>query len=149
MKAFTARTKYIAEHPPALAFYCSDGRFTEPVEELLHELGHARLDTLTLPGGPGLLSMQTAKFGELDSARGAASFLIAGHGIRDVVLIAHEGCGYYRARMGGRAPADIEKAQLADLDACTRELRRAHPTLVVQRFYARVVDGRVAFERIA
>ena len=148
MKTFTARTKFVAEHPHALALYCSDGRFTESVEELARELGHARLDTMTLPGGPGLLSMQTAKFGDLDTTRRAASFLVAGHGIRDVVLIAHQGCGYYRARMGTRSPAEIEKAQLADLDTCARELVRAHPALVVHRYYARVVDGRVVFEHV-
>jgi len=147
LDAFTARTAYVADHPHALAFYCSDGRFTEPVEELLRELGHARLDTLTMPGGPGLLAMRTAKFADLDAARRGASFLITAHAIREVVLIAHQGCGYYRTRMTGRAPADIEQAQLADLDTCARELQRAHPLLVAHRFYARVDGGRVRFER--
>jgi hypothetical protein len=146
---FTAKTPYVAEHPHALAFYCSDGRFTEPVEELLRSLGHARLDTLTMPGGPGLLSMTTAKFGDLDAARRGAGFLIAGHAIREVVLIAHQGCGYYRARLAGRAAEAIEKAQLADLEVAARELVRAHPLLVAHRYYARVVDGRVRFERVA
>ena len=50
---FQSSTPYEPSHPKALAIYCSDGRFTQPVEDLLHSLGHARLDTCTLPGGPG------------------------------------------------------------------------------------------------
>ena len=45
---------YDAAYPDALAVYCSDGRFTRAVDELLAKLGHPRLDTLTIPGGPGL-----------------------------------------------------------------------------------------------
>ena len=44
---FQGRTAFHEEHPTALAVYCSDGRFTESVEELLRALGHERLDTLT------------------------------------------------------------------------------------------------------
>ena len=95
---FTTTSGFDAEHPSTLALYCSDGRYTHPVEELLDHLGHARLDTLTLPGGPGLLSLTAAGFVELDATKRSASFLITGHRIRDVFLIAHAGCGYYRAR---------------------------------------------------
>ena len=51
MDSFSPRMRFEATHPEALAVYCSDGRFTDAVEELLHHLGYTRLDTLTLPGG--------------------------------------------------------------------------------------------------
>ena len=93
-----AKTPFDAKHPDALAMYCSDGRFTEAIEELLHGLGHARLDTLTVPGGPALLDLTSSNLGAVDVMREAATFLIQGHRIKRVVLLGHEGCGYYKAR---------------------------------------------------
>ncbi|MCX5743192.1 MAG: hypothetical protein NT062_11930 [Proteobacteria bacterium] len=147
--SFTSRTPFLAEHPQALAFYCSDGRFTNPVEELLHELGHARLDTLTMPGGAALLNGLTAKFGDLDAARRAASFLIEGHDIREVFLIAHEGCGYYRRRMAGKSAVEIEAAQANDLQVAAKLLVRAHPTITTHAYFARVIDAHVRFDQRA
>ena len=135
-------------HPHALAFYCSDGRFTEPVEDLLRTLGHARLDTLTMPGGPGLLNPLTASYGELDAVRKAASFLIDGHAITEVFLIAHAGCGYYKKKMAHRKPEDIVAMQLKDLDLATKHLERVHTGLSVRCYFARPVDGHVQFDPV-
>ena len=56
-----------ASHPKALAIYCSDGRFTSAVEVLLEAVGHDRLDTMTLPGGPALLCTSAANLSEVDT----------------------------------------------------------------------------------
>jgi len=147
-KPVRASAPYIAEHPTALAIYCSDGRFTEPVEELLRALGHERLDTLTLPGGPGLLVTGLAQVAENQAVRKATSFLVRGHALTDAVLVAHEGCGFYRARMPRETPEAIERRQLADLRAASVELLREHPQLKVRLFVAIVRDGYVFFTPI-
>jgi hypothetical protein len=134
-------------HPQALAVYCSDGRFTRWVEALLRQLGHERLDTMTLPGGPALLCTSGANLSEVDTFTRAAHFLIEGHHIGHAVLIAHEGCGYYKSRYGRMAPAQIERLQHEHLGTAAKVLGRRHPGLTVERFYARVSTGRVAFER--
>jgi len=133
-------------HPHALAVYCSDGRFTRAVEALVRRLGHDRLDTMTLPGGPALLCTSGANLSEVDTFTRAAHFLIEGHQIGHVVLVAHEGCGYYRHRHGRLATPQIERLQHEHLGAAARVLLRRHPELEVQRFYARVSDGKVVFE---
>lgn len=147
--AFTTRSTFRADHPAALALYCSDGRYTQAVEELLKHLGHARLDTLTLPGGPGLLSMGSAAFVELDATKRGASFLIAGHGIRDVFLIAHDGCGYYRSRNPRKEPAAIARIQREDLRAAAGALEAAHRQLATHLYYARPHAGHVTFDPVA
>jgi hypothetical protein len=147
--AFTTRSPFDAGHPPALALYCSDGRYTQSVEELLLHLGHDRLDTLTLPGGPGLLSMTSAGFVELDSTRRGATFLITGHGIRDVFLIAHEGCGYYRARNPRMSPTAIARVQREDLRAAAAALETSHTKLATHLYYARPHAGHVTFDPVA
>jgi hypothetical protein len=141
-------------HPDALAVYCSDGRFTEAVEGLLRGLGHPRLDTMTLPGGAALFEVRRSDFMGLETVRSAATFLVRGHAIKHVVLLAHEGCGYYRARSAGGDPERMREAQWADLRAAARWFRDAHPTVEVRLFYARIATPehgqgrRIAFDRV-
>ena len=87
-------------HPSALAVYCSDGRFTRAVEALLRRLGHDRLDTMTLPGGPALLNHGPADLSEVFIFSRATRFLIDAHKIKHAVLLAHQNCGFYQARFG-------------------------------------------------
>jgi hypothetical protein len=147
--SFTAKSRFNPDHPPALALYCSDGRYTQPVEELLHHLGHDRLDTLTLPGGPGLLSLTSAGFVELDATKRGAGFLIVGHKIRDVFLIAHQGCGYYRARLAGKDGQTVARIQREDLRAAAGALETAHAGLTTHLYYARLHGDHVTFDSVA
>jgi hypothetical protein len=143
---FVATAVYEPSHPSALALYCSDGRFTESVEELLRSLGHARLDTLTMPGGPGLFNVWMSGMSDSTAIATGAKFLIEGHKIARVILVAHEGCGYYRKHLGGRSPADIREKQEDDLRLAARALQGIRSGLRVDRYYARVADHRVAFD---
>ncbi len=146
MNTFSARPGFDATHPNALAMYCSDGRFTESVEELLRDLGFPRLDTLTLPGGPGLVELTSAPSAAIETARHALTFLIKGHHITRVVLIAHEGCGYYKSRFAYDSPDYSLRRQLADLRAAERWVRGEHAGVEVSSYFARVTEARVVFE---
>lgn len=145
---FRAKSGYRAEHPKALAMYCSDGRFTEAVEELLRALGHDRLDTMTLPGGPGLLNTWSAQVTDLDAVRRGSAFLIEGHALTDVVLLAHAGCGYYRARFGNRSPEELISRQLHDLRVAATDLRLRCRGVRVRAFFARPENTGVAFDSV-
>lgn len=145
---FRARTGYRAEHPKALAMYCSDGRFTEAVEELLRALGHERLDTMTLPGGPGLLNTWSAQVTDLDAVRRGSAFLIEGHALTDVVLLAHAGCGYYRARFGNRTAEELVSRQLHDLRVAATDLRLRCRGVQVRAFFARPDSAGVVFDAV-
>ncbi len=143
MKSKTAFTK---DHPNALAIYCSDGRFTDAVEELGHSLGHKRLDVVCLPGGPALLDLGSASFSALEAVRTGASFLVRGHATKHVLLIAHEGCGYYKDRYRFEAPEEIQRQQLDDLRTAAGWLLGAHPDLAIAMYFARPDAGKVSFE---
>ena len=147
---FVSVSRFQPEHPRALALYCSDGRFTGPVEELLESLGHDRLNTVTLPGGPALLDLWSASYADRDAVARALSFLIEGHALTHLVLVAHEGCGYYRARHALLAPAEVEKRQVQDLRTAAAAIRTANSRtpLDVALFYARAADGAVRFEPV-
>ena len=146
---FVSREPYDAAHPRALALYCSDGRFTSAVEELLRTLGHDRLDTLTLPGGPALLVSTIAQVAEHQAVRKASAFLIRGHALTHAVLLAHEGCGFYRNRMPRDAADVIARRQVTDLRAAAAELLREHKSLDVRLYFASVAGERVTFTAVS
>ncbi len=146
---FESASHFDAHHPNALAIYCSDGRYTEAVENLLRHLGHERLDTLTMPGGPGLLNLRSAAFADTDAITRGASFLIRGHSIEKVVLLAHSGCGYYRARFVAQTPESIYARQIVDLRAAGQSMKAIHPGIEVSMYYARTAGNRVRFEHLA
>jgi len=135
-------------YPDALAVYCSDGRFTAAVDELLETLGHPRLDTLTIPGGPGLFNHRTSGYSDCDTFSRSAEFLIREHNITTVVLMAHQGCGFYGRKFPDLSPAQIEQRQRDDLRLAVRELTATHPRLRVAAYVAVPADGRVRFEPV-
>jgi len=136
---FQAHADFDPHHPSALALWCSDGRFTGAVEELLAKLGQPRLDTMTLPGGPALLDATSSSLAGVEVVREAASFLIKAHVIKDVVLVAHEGCGYYRARYRYESPDAMQRRQLADLRSAARWVAGTHSGVVARCYFASVV----------
>lgn len=143
-----SQTLYDSTHPTALAMYCSDGRFTKSVEELLKALGYDRLDTLTIPGGAAHLSPATATRSELELFGDAASFLISAHHITHVVLLAHDHCGHYRHRFKHLDDDAMRTMQEADLRAARQTLKAGHPGLEVRTYFATPYTGRVRFDEI-
>ncbi len=135
-------------YPTALAVYCSDGRFTASVDELLATLGHPRLDTLTIPGGPGLLNHRTSGYGDCDTFSRSAEFLIREHHLTTVVLLAHEKCGFYARKFPDLSPEQIKERQLDDLRLAVRELTATHPRLKVDAFVAVPVGEHVRFDPV-
>ena len=146
MHPVVAKAHFDPSHPTALAMYCSDGRFTDAVEELLRGLGYPRLDTLTIPGGPALLEMLSADSGAALTIRKSFSFLVTSHHIRHVVLIAHEGCGYYRARFSRESANAHMQRQRADLRSSEKWVRIHHPKAEVTKYFARTSEERVVFD---
>jgi hypothetical protein len=147
-KPFVSKIPYEAHHPHVLAIYCSDGRFTDAVEELASHLGHERIDTLTLPGGPGLLNRWSADYLESEVVSRAAHFLIKGHDIVEVLLLAHEGCGYYKTRHGSLGEEFIAEQQLKDLQEAATELQKAHPGISVHTYMVRPDGRKIRFDPI-
>jgi len=150
---FQAQEEFDPHHPAALAVWCSDGRFTRAVEELLAKLGQERLDTMTLPGGPALLDATSSTLNGVEITREAASFLIKAHSIKQVVLVAHDGCGYYRARYRYESPEAMQRRQFSDLRSAARWVAGTHSGVVAHCYFASVVHTahgpRVSFAPVA
>jgi carbonic anhydrase len=143
--------KFDESHPDALAVYCSDGRFTLAVDEHMQALGHERFDTVTVPGGPALLHMGgTTNIMHVDHMRSSTSFLVRGHGIKHVVLFAHEGCGWYKAQAAGALNAfyaSIPEAQRSQILEA-RRWAQSQGVEDVKCFMARHAKGLVKFDEV-
>lgn len=135
-------------HPTALALYCSDGRFTRAVEELVAQFRDPQPDVMCLPGGPGLLSVWTSSVIVADEVQRSAEFLIDNHAIRTVYLIAHEHCGYYRARYPNLDDAGRVQRQFLDLRDAAAEVAARRPRVTVRAFFAAIRDGHLEFDTV-
>jgi hypothetical protein len=132
----------------AIAIHCSDGRFSQHLERFLSEtLKIPRCDRLAVPGGPALLTGRLASYWESAGVENQVRFLIETHALKRIVLVAHEGCGYYARRLG-IAATSIEQAQLEDLGNAARRLMHLGG-LGVTAYLIRHREGKVAFEAVS
>ena len=143
---YESPTPYEHARIHAAAIYCSDGRVGEQIDEFLHHgLGLPRYDRVAVPGGPACLAGSLVTFQEARGVEDALRFLIRVHDLEKVVLIAHEGCAYYRERLGV-PDSSLLTEQRQDLEKAARTVRRFHDGLGVEAFLARTSGARIRFE---
>src|SRR5215470_6624329 len=127
----------------AAAVYCSDGRFGEQVDELLFKtLKLPRYDRLAVPGGAACLAGHFAAYREEEGVSEQLRFLLNVHEIRQVVLIAHEGCAYYTQWLHV-PPTQLEARQHEDLAKAIRHVKRFGIDISVSAYFARRQGDRV------
>jgi hypothetical protein len=133
----------------AASLYCSDGRYGEQFDDFLHNaLSLPRYDRLAVPGGPACLTGRLDVFWEGHSAQQQLDFLAAVHGLERLVLVQHQGCAFYREWLKVR-DEDLEARQVEDLHKAAELMRRRHPELRVDAFFARRLEAQVCFEPVA
>lgn len=132
----------------AAAVYCSDGRFGEQMDEFLHAgLGLPRYDRVAVPGGAACLAGHVMAYSEKVALERQLGFLIDEHALRRVVLIAHDGCAFYKQLWTGWH--SVEEQQALDVAKAIEQIHLWNPKVEVEAYFARKVGGRVAFERWA
>jgi hypothetical protein len=140
---------YEAERIHAVAVYCSDGRIGDHVDDFLHNgLGLPRYDRVACPGGPVALAGRLTSFWECHSVEEQLRFLVKAHGVERAILIAHQPCAYYAARLG-IAPQRLEVEQRQDLEQATWGVQRMAPGLEVASFMAWIDGTTVRFEKLS
>src|ERR1044072_3029115 len=80
----------------AAAIYCSDGRFGEQMDEFLQKgLALPRYDRVAIPGGAACLAGHLSAYHAKEAMEQQIHLLIQVHGLRRIVLIAHQDCAFY------------------------------------------------------
>lgn len=132
----------------AAAIYCSDGRIGEQFDDFLQNgLGLPRYDRVALPGGPACLAGHSQAHLEEQGVIDELQFLVEVHGLKKIVLIAHEGCAFYATRLELKAPR-LELVQRADLVRSAAIVQRVTGLDAIEGYFARLVEGRIVFERV-
>lgn len=142
--SFQSSLPYEEARSGAAALFCSDGRLGEQVDDLLQRgLSLPRYDRLACPGGPAALAGRLLAFWECQGVEHQLRFLVRSHGLRKVVLIAHQGCAYYDQRLGV-AGSELEAQQRRDLDLASAAVARLG--LEALAYFARRTPAGVRFE---
>jgi carbonic anhydrase len=74
--------------------------------------------------------------------------LIRGHAITHVVLLGHDGCGYYKSRFKYESPEAMQRRQLSDLRQAASWVRGAHEGLSVATYFAAPEGDRLRFDEV-
>jgi len=145
---YESRVKYEQARIHAAALYCSDGRVGEHFDDFLQNgLSLPRHDRLALPGGPACLAGHPEAHLEQQGVVDELKFLVDVHKLKRVVLIAHQGCAFYATRLALGEPR-LELVQRADLVRSAAFVNRVTGLAAIEAYFARLVDGRVCFERV-
>ena len=146
--AFTSSQPFDAQRIRAAAVYCSDGRFGEQCDDLLHNGLHLpRYDRLAVPGGAACLAGHFAAYREGETVITQLRFLVEVHRLERVILIAHENCAFYGERLSVR-PLQLEWQQKEDMKAAIRRVRSLSERLAISVYFARIHGDRIQFEAL-
>ncbi len=131
-----------------VAVYCSDGRFGEQCDDLLHHaLGLPTYDRLVIPGGAACLAGYVAAHREESVLLSQMEFLIEAHALHQVVLIAHQDCAFYTSRLR-ISQLNLLARQTEDLAKAAVRVQDLGRHLVVTAFFAHVDGDVVDFEQL-
>lgn len=145
---YESRVPYERTRIHAAAIYCSDGRIGEHFDDFLQNgLGLPRYDRVALPGGPACLAGHPQAHVQQQGVVDELSFLVEVHGLKRIVLVAHEGCAFYASRLELKERR-MELVQRADLVRAAAFVQRVTNIPAIEAFFARLDEGRVRFERV-
>ena len=128
----------------ALVVHCSDHRFRRAFDQFIDQtLAIAEYDRIAIPGGPQFLVAldYLPKFSWVGNRW--TRFLLEAHGLKRVVLIAHEDCAWYRHVHGSHV--ELEARQRADLHRAREQLREILPGVAVETYLATLHEGKIGF----
>lgn len=145
---YESRLPYDASRIRAAAIYCSDGRIGEHFDDFLQNgLSLPRYDRVALPGGPACLAGHPQAHLEEQGVVDELKFLVEVHGLKRIVLVAHQGCAFYSTRLELK-DRRMELVQKADLVRAASFVQRVTAVSNVEAYFARFEDGRIRFEAV-
>jgi len=144
----TSPIRFESDRIGAAAIYCSDGRYGEQFDDFLHNrLGLPRYDRVAVPGGPAVLAGHFGAYRDEEAVLEQMDFLIRSHDLNRMVLIAHEGCGFYLKKLSIR-PLEVPAHQRDDMTKAAKRLWSIRSSLTIDAYVAVRRDDLVLFEPI-
>lgn len=145
---YQSKVSYNEDRIHAAAMYCSDGRIGAHFDDFIQNgLTLPRYDRLCLPGGPACLAGHQQANLEEQGVVDELKFLYEVHGLKRIVLVAHQGCAFYKNILNLTEPR-LELVQKADLVRAAAYVHRVTGLDQIEGYFARLVDGQMQFEKV-
>ena len=120
-----------------LAIFCSDERFIEAsLAFLKNSLSIQTGDLMVLPGGPAFIINDEPDLME------RLRILIESHKIKQVVLISHSDCSYYKKKLKDLSEEDILEKQMDDNQKAINKLKKLFKNISVHVFHAEINNSK-------
>ncbi len=133
---------------PQAAIYCSDGRFVDQINQFLHHgLGLDGYDQMAIAGGPACFAGYFEAYREEEGAVSHLRFLSRLHKLDRLILISHEGCGFYSDFLRV-SELGLHDRLRSDLSRAARRIREVEARLRIEGYLARVSGTSVWFESV-
>lgn len=153
--SFQSAEKWEEERPDTLVISCVDGRWRPYIQEFISQgLGISpHTDFMAVPGGVEPLTLVDLIPKDFNFFRRRIESLVAAHGTRRIICIAHQDCAWYLERKIGPFHLDLQDRQLKDLRRAAAWMRETFPNVQVETYFAKRVaagDGteKVVFEAV-
>jgi hypothetical protein len=150
---FESREPWDGVRPETTIITCVDGRWYHHFQEFARDYlkaGH-RTDFVAVPGGIEPLTLADLMPKDFNFFRRRLEGLIASHGTKRIVAIAHQDCAWYQSRRLGPMTLDIRARQIADLRRAASRLREMFDGVAVEVYFARktgMTPEKVVFEAV-
>jgi hypothetical protein len=138
--AYVAELPWDAARPETVVITCVDGRWYRHFQEFVRVHLHSGscTDFMAVPGGIEPITLADDVPKDFNFFRRRLESLVAAHGTRRIVVIAHQDCAWYRARLGGVSADDLRARQIADVRRAAAWLRARFDGVAVQPYFARL-----------
>lgn len=148
--AFQSSEEWEAARPDTLVISCVDGRWRPYIQEFLARgLGISpHTDFMAVPGGVEPLTLVDLIPKDFNFFRRRIESLVAAHGTRRVICIAHQDCAWYLERKFGPIRIDLRERQIKDLRRAASWMRETFPGVVVEAYFARRVPAAGGAEKV-
>jgi hypothetical protein len=139
--------------PDTVVISCVDGRWRQHVQDFAinHLKAGPNSDFMAVPGGIEPLTLFDFVPKDFNFFRRRLEALIADHGTRRIVAVAHQDCAWYRVHRIGPSGTDVREHQISDLRKSARRLGEMFPAVAVETYFARLNESspqRVVFEAV-
>jgi len=121
-----------------LAIFCSDERFVEAnLTFLRSSLKIKQCDLITIPGGSAFIVNNELNL--LERLR----ILVEAHNIKQIILISHYDCGYYKKSIGNSSEEKILNKQMSDIRESVYIIKKIFKDISVKGFYAQTFNSEI------
>jgi hypothetical protein len=150
---YESTTPWNPERPDTVIISCVDGRWRSHIQDFTvnHLKADLHADFLAVPGGIEPLTLFDLVPKDFNFLRRRLESLVAAHGTKRIVAIAHQDCAWYKEHKIFPFKLDLRSRQLTDLKRVATRLRETFPDMTVETYYARLTESapeRVVFEPV-